>query len=167
MIGISTERMQHSLAVARKMKKMAESTIPPLTKDKCEEMFILGYLHDVGYEFTAIQEDHAKVGGEVLNRQGFKYWKEVYCHGDPNTEYSSDALTLLNIADLTIDENGNEVDVKDRLNGIAKKYGKDSKQFVDAEKLAEKIGLISDVNIKLNGGLISEKMSEILNKPLF
>jgi putative nucleotidyltransferase with HDIG domain len=135
MIGISNARMQHSLAVARKMKKIAESMIPPLPKYKCEELFLLGYLHDIGYEFTNNQDEHAHVGGEILSRQEYKYWKEVYYHGDPNAEYWSDALVLLNIADLTIDHNGKEVDIKERLDGIAKRYGKGSKQVLDAEAL--------------------------------
>ena len=149
------------------MKEIAESMIPPLPKYKCEELFLLGYLHDIGSEFTDNQDEHAHVGGEILSRQEYKYWKEVYCHGDPNTEYWSDALFLLNMADLIIDETGNEVNVKEKLDGIARKYGKDSKQFLDAEKLAKRIGLILDIEVKLNNKPISEKMLDVINKQLF
>lgn len=141
MIGISNNKTQHSLAVAKKMKKMAESMLPP-PKETCQDMFLLGYLHDIGYEFVDKPEEHAKIGGELLRSQGYKYWKEVYCHGDPNTDYSSDALTLLNIADLSVDAQGRDVGVEARLEDIKNRYGEDSKQFLEAEMLAKKIGLI-------------------------
>lgn len=164
MAGISNDRMQHSLAVARKMREWAKSMIPSLPKDKCEELFMLGYLHDIGYEFTHNQDDHAHVGGEILNRQGFKYWKEVYCHGDPDADYWSDALHMLNIVNLTTDSNGKDVDAKERLDEIEKQCGKDSKQYINAEKLAKKIGLICDKPLNIIKGPIANKMCENMDK---
>ena len=75
MLSISNERLKHSLEVARLMKKSAEDA--GWNKQKCEEMFVLGFLHDIGYEFAEQQCDHASVGGEMLKNQGYKYWKEV------------------------------------------------------------------------------------------
>ncbi len=65
MIMMTTNRMQHSLAVARKMKKTVEDAGNryPCTS---EEAFLLGYLHDIGYEFADTQKEHAHAGGLLL-----------------------------------------------------------------------------------------------------
>lgn len=140
MLSISNERLKHGLEVARLMKKSAEDA--GWTTQKCEEMFILGFLHDIGYEFAEQQCDHASVGGEMLKNQGYKYWREVSCHGKLDVEYISEELTMLNIADMSIDSTGKEVGVSARLSDIASRYGIDSKQYVEAEQLARKIGLL-------------------------
>ena len=140
MLSISNERLKHNLEVARLMKKSAEDA--GWNKQKCEEMFVLGFLHDIGYEFAEQQCDHASVGGEMLKNQGYKYWKEVSCHGKLDIEYFSEELTMLNIADMSIDSTGKEVGVSARLSDIASRYGIDSKQYIEAEQLARKIGLL-------------------------
>lgn len=122
------------------MKKSAEDA--GWNKQKCEEMFVLGFLHDIGYEFAEQQCDHASVGGEMLKKQGYKYWKEVSCHGKLDVEYISEELTMLNIADMCIDSTGKEVGANERLSDIAARYGVDSKQYIEAEQLARKIGLL-------------------------
>lgn len=140
MLSISNERLKHSLEVARLMKKFAEDA--GWNRQKCEEMFVLGFLHDIGYEFAEQQCDHACVGGEMLKNQGYKYWKEVSCHGKLDVEYISEELTILNIADMSIDSTGKEVGASARLSDIASRYGVDSKQYIEAEQLARKIGLL-------------------------
>lgn len=122
------------------MKKSAEDA--GWNKQKCEEMFVLGFLHDIGYEFAEQQCEHASVGGEMLKKQGYKYWKEVSCHGKLDVEYISEELTMLNIADMCIDSTGKEVGANERLSDIAARYGVDSKQYIEAEQLARKIGLL-------------------------
>ena len=112
------------------------------SKQKCEEMFILGYLHDVGYEFSEQQCDHANIGGEMLRNQGYKYWKEVSYHGKLEVDYSSEELDMLNMADMRIDSKGNDVGVEKRLEDIATRYGKASMQFIEAELLAKKMNLL-------------------------
>lgn len=140
MLSISNERLKHSLEVARLMKETASDK--GWSKEKCEEMFILGYLHDVGYEFAEQQCDHASIGGEILKSQGYKYWKEVSYHGKLEVDYSSEELDMLNMADMRIDSSGNDVGVAMRLEDIATRYGKESTQFVEAELLAKKLNLL-------------------------
>ena len=48
-------------------------------------------------------------GGEILKRNNYKYWKEIYYHGDVNTEYTSLFLEILNKADMQIDKFGKDV----------------------------------------------------------
>ena len=72
-------------------------------------MFILGILHDIGYEYSSVQTEHPKIGGNLLRRQGYKYWQEVYYHGRSYSLYSSLPLQLLNTADLHTDGKWNIV----------------------------------------------------------
>ncbi len=140
MIGFSFERLNHSLAVARKMKAIAEreSHFP----HPAEDMFYLGLLHDAAYEFVDVQEEHEHKGGIVLRDSGYKYWREIYYHGDPNSEYRSRALDLLNYADMTTDSDGHDVSLEERLVDIARRYGKESIQYQKAYRLAKQISEI-------------------------
>lgn len=82
-------RINHILAVADKMRKNAEKFgVDP------EDAYLVGYLHDIGYEYIRLM--HNKSGGLILEKNGFKYWKEIYYHGEPNSPYKSAMLTLLN-----------------------------------------------------------------------
>lgn len=139
MLSISDERLKHSLEVARFMKKSAMDT--GWTKQKCEEMFVLGLLHDIGYEFAEQQCDHASVGGEILKNQGYKYWQEVFYHGKLDVEFISEELTMLNIADMHVDSSGKKVTVAFRLKDICERYGVESIQYREAKELAEKLGV--------------------------
>lgn len=82
-------RINHILAVANKMRKKAERFgVSP------DDAYLVGYLHDVGYEYNCLA--HNKSGGSILEKNGFKYWKEIYYHGDTNPSYKSAMLNLLN-----------------------------------------------------------------------
>ena len=70
------DRLNHSVAVARKMVQIA--TLKGLSEDKIKDCFLIGYNHDIGYEFAKNKDEHNKVGGNILKRCGFKYWKEIY-----------------------------------------------------------------------------------------
>ena len=135
---ISDDRMLHSLRVAQKLQKAAEE-MPNIYGAFADEMFLLGLLHDIGYEFTADAEQHAQVGGEFLRRQGFKLWKEVYYHGNPRCRFHSAELDLLNRADMTVDHCGKEVTIEERLADIANRHGKDSAQYRTAVEMAAKL----------------------------
>ena len=104
-----------------------------------EEAFIIGYLHDVGYEFTEIQTEHAKVGGEKLKEQGYKYWREIYYHGFPQREYNSPELRLLNYIDMTTGPSGEDMTVQQRIEDIGIRYGENSIQVIKARELLNMI----------------------------
>ena len=93
-----------------------------------EEMFSLGYLHDIGYEFSE-HSGHNYVGGQLLKSQNYKYFKEVLYHGIPDPEYSSNELDILNYADMHIDGKGNFVTFAERLNDIKNRYGEASNAY--------------------------------------
>ena len=139
MIGISSDRAKHSLEVANAMYKMSKEK--GWDEKKSQEMFSLGYLHDIGYEFSNTQMEHSFVGGKLLKEQGYKYWREVYYHGLVTDKYESEELTLLNIADFSVNSKGCQVSVKERIEDILERYGCDSIQYKDAVELAKQLGI--------------------------
>lgn len=136
-MDITLDRLRHSLSVANKMRELA--------KDKAgvnsDDAFILGLLHDIGYQFTENTGEHAKVGGEILRNQGYNYWKEVYYHGIPQEDFDSTMLQLLNYADMTIGPTGNELTIEERILDISNRYGKGSIQEETAIALARQLKL--------------------------
>ena len=131
---ISNDRLKHSIAVARKMRELAIAE-PKRYPVNPEDAFILGLIHDIGYEFSDDQRGHAFKGGEILKRQNYKYWQEVYYHGIPQTEYNTPMLQLLNYVDLITSNTGEYVSIEERIRGITERYGKDSWQEKEAIQL--------------------------------
>ena len=133
---ISAQRLRHELRVANKMRAFVEAH-PDAFDATPDEMFQLGYVHDCGKGFTRVE--HARVGGEMLKEEGFRFWKEVSHHGDSETSYHSPELDLLNWADMTVTADGKDVSLQGRLDDIARRYGKDSKPWRNAAKMASRI----------------------------
>jgi len=140
------DRYNHSISVGNKMRAIALEMFP---EDKIfsEDMFILGILHDIGYEFSNNPIDHATVGGEMLKRNNYRYWEEVFSHGQSTPKYNSIALDILNTADLLTDKKGNSVTVSERLSDVKFRYGEKSFQYLDFKKLAKKMGYCKQTNI--------------------
>lgn len=130
-------RLKHSIAVARKMVDIAKTR--NLSKNDIDSCFIIGFNHDIGYEFTNNGINHNKVGGLILKQSNFKYWRELYYHGEVNSEYNSVFLDILNQADMQIDKYGNYVGYDKRLEDIKCRYGEDSDIYVKCNELIEKI----------------------------
>ena len=96
------------------------------------------YGNMIRYEYGD-NSNHAHIGGEILKRNNYKYWKEVYYHGDIISEYTSMFLEILNKADMQIDKYGNDVGYDKRLEDIKNRYGEESKTYCDAKILIEKL----------------------------
>jgi hypothetical protein len=77
----------------------------------------------------------------MLKASGYKYWQEVFWHGQVQGVYSTPELLLLNEADLSVDANGNLVGVAMRLSDIGMRYGFGSDEYNGAKELAKKLGL--------------------------
>lgn len=131
------DRLKHSLAVARKMAEIAKTK--NLSEVEIANCFSIGFNHDIGYEFTKNGINHNVIGGEILKQTGFKYWKEIYYHGEVNSEYESLYLNILNQADMQIDKYGNDVGYIKRLEDIKFRYGKNSEVYINCRKLINKI----------------------------
>ena len=135
---ISESRWQHILGVARKAKILADK-LKPNNVQYAEDMFLLGMLHDMGYEFMESNASHAYVGGEILKRNNYQFWSEVSLHGDETVKNMSDELFILNCADMSTGPNGENFTFDERLEEIASRFGKDADAYkkcvVEVEKL--------------------------------
>ncbi len=134
---MNNDRVKHSISVARKMVKIAQSK--HLSTDEINNCFLIGYVHDIGYEFIKDGMKHNIIGGEILKNSGFKFWQEVYYHGEINPTYTSLYLDILNQADMQIDKDGNDVGYVGRLKDIEERYGKDSDVYKNCQKLINKL----------------------------
>lgn len=121
---MDNDRLIHSYNVGKKMMEIGKKY--NLSEEELQELFVLGLNHDIGYEFTEDTTNHNKVGGEILKNQNYKYYKEVYYHGEIQNEYKSLYLDILNMADMQIDKYGNDVGYDNRLKDIENRYGIDS-----------------------------------------
>lgn len=135
---ISKYRMQHQLAVARRVVEMAKQR-GGYSEEELQELFLMGCLHDVGYEFVEESNQHASAGGDVLKRCGFKYWQEVANHGVPECDYASPELDILNSADMHTSPVGESVSYEERLAGICERYGADSAHYKNAAIVIQKL----------------------------
>lgn len=131
---IDEDRLSHSIAVARKMVEIGRKY--NFNEEQLQELFVLGYNHDIGYEFGN-NENHRIIGGNILKLNNYKYWQEVYFHGEISSKYSSMYLDILNQADMQIDKYGNDVGYEKRLNDIKARYGEDSNIYKKAEILID------------------------------
>ena len=130
-MAIDESRAKHIMAVARLMKDKAKE----FDLDE-KEMFTLGFLHDIGYEFGGSEEHHT-VGAEMLKQQNYKYYQEVLHHGKPNTGYTSKALDLLNYADMKTNKLGEYVGFEARLEDIKSRRGENSPHYINSKAIIE------------------------------
>ena len=117
---MDNDRLKHSYAVAKKMMEIAKEY--NLSEEDIMNCFLIGLNHDIGYEFASNGLNHNKIGGQILRNNGFKYWQEVYYHGDIDCTYDSIFLDILNKADMQIDKYGNDVGYDKRLEDIKYHY---------------------------------------------
>ena len=133
---MDNNRLNHSLPVAKKMVEIGKNY--SLKYDELSDLYVLGFNHDIGYEYGN-NSNHAHIGGKILKRNNYKYWKEIYYHGDINSEYTSLFLNILNEADMQIDKYGNDVGYIKRLEDIKKRYGENSTTYKNAKILVSKL----------------------------
>ena len=105
-----------------------------LSTEELNDLFTLGIVHDVGYQFGT-SAMHQKNGGLVLKKNGYRYWQEVYYHGIIQNEYTSLYLDILNQADMQIDKMGRDVGYTGRLEDIKSRYGETSKVYLSCVNL--------------------------------
>ena len=129
---MDNDRIKHSLAVANKMVEIGKAK--GLSESDLQNLFLLGYLHDIGYQFGT-NENHSIIGGNLLKNNNYPYWQEVYYHGNPDSTYQSLYLDILNTADMMIDKFGNDVGFEKRLEDIKNRYGFDSIQYQNCVKI--------------------------------
>jgi predicted hydrolase (HD superfamily) len=144
-IGISDDKLKHILTVARKCYSLAKEKYA-LSEEDARKCFVLGFLHDIGYEFSENMSEHPSVGTNILNSISDIELKSIINaiknHGNVNHSNYSIADYILNEADLSVNAKGENVSVQDRLNDIMERYGEKSSQYKDAYILAKRLNLI-------------------------
>ena len=138
---ISDDRIHHILAVARRCYDISKEA--GCSEYFARKMFMIGYLHDVGYEFSEIQGEQKDISCDLILSLGEIDKKVIHAiknHGK-NVENSLESQ-ILNQANLEIDHKGRFVGCQKRLEDMKKRYGEDSTQYIDSYKLALKLKLI-------------------------
>ena len=125
-MAISENKLLHIIGVARECERLAKEA--GLTEREQTACFVMGFLHDIGYERTTPDNatEHPYIG-EAIRAHGHKF------------ENLSIYDRILNQADLTTDFRGNHVTIDERLDSIAFKYGKANKHYITAVKQANTI----------------------------
>ena len=141
-IGISDDKILHSLNVARKCYQLAKEEYE-LTETNARKAFLLGLIHDFGYEFSQEAEDHPSVAVNVLaslNKNDIDQMMfAILTHGKPARFSGTIYQVILNEADLTVDHMGNNVTMKERCDAISEHYGQDSQEYHNSVKMGQKI----------------------------
>jgi len=140
MVGISENRMKHILAVARQSFHIAKTKYN-LSEDDCRKAFVIGYLHDIGYEFSENNLEHPEKGFSLIKDTLGVEIPEILKHGDPCAEQNL-FLSILNEADLTVDSKGNIVTVEERLHDIKDRYSEDAPEYLNPLSVARKLDLV-------------------------
>ena len=133
-IGITDNRLMHMREVGRLCSELAFDLFGWNERD-CRQMFVMGFLHDIGYEFAENQADHEVIGGVILASAGYEHAKPIRFHGDPEADLSDDRLLILNISDMTIGGDGKRVGFVTRLKDIKTRYGKESPQYENSARV--------------------------------
>lgn len=144
-IEISEDRLHHIMAVARKCYKIAKEE--GYDEQFCKKMWLIGWLHDIGYEFAETKSQHPRLSAEMIrNVSGNHLIKECYAieHHGEKVQVQTPEWKILNIADMTVDSKGNEVSVEERLKDIEERYGETSEDYLLAYEIAYEVGLLKN-----------------------
>lgn len=139
--GISSNKIQHMLGVARKCEQLAKEK--GLSTDMQTACFIMGFLHDIGYEYCdkTTPCSHANIGYSMLcDFEKYKYeiLSAIKQHGN---KYENLTIfdEILNTADLTINYQGEETTIEKRLDDIKRIHGENTLHYKHACDQAETI----------------------------
>ena len=115
-----TDKEQHTFNVGHLMRKLALQL--GYSNDFARDMFILGCCHET----------------PVLEFKDYQYITEIMNCKNADCKYNSPALTLLNFAEIHIDERGSLIPTKECLETVEKYYGIDSKEYKKTEALSNR-----------------------------
>ena len=131
---ITEDRLHHIIGVARKAYDIAKRM--KLPEILAQQMFALGWNHDIGYEFCP--EDHAAYGEKMLPE--YRYAFEIKRHGFPHEgQYIGLSWFILNLADMTTSPTGDSVTMEERLEEICNRYGKEHEYYILAKDVCESL----------------------------
>lgn len=150
---MTPQQALHSLGVAQMCARIAKR----LGRDETfqREMFILGWLHDIGYEYGT-DNNHGEAGARMLMPHRYLYLNEVRYHGIEMGHfrrrygagpYRSLVLDILNAADLQTAADGRPCTVQERLaEALAEGSGPGSARYDNILNVARELGMLDGVN---------------------
>lgn len=137
MSGISEDKLKHTIGVARKCYDLALHKYD-LSEDEAKSAFVMGFLHDIGYEFVDDTSKHPEESYKLVKSIDDNMLNAIRSHGNPDVEVCTVWNDILNEADLTTSSKGEDCTMFYRLADICLRYGKDSNEFKNAKRLADK-----------------------------
>ena len=137
-IDFPESRYRHCYGVGKRMYEYAKNKLH-WDERHCDEMFILGNLHDIGYEIDPDAFGHDIILAAILKENGYKYSNEIRYHSKLQEKYMSEELKLLYFADATVDGSGRFCTLNERLEDLKRRHGETSEVYIESVKIAEKV----------------------------
>lgn len=125
-------RYRHCYSVGKKMYAYAKEKLK-WSEAKCREMFVLGNLHDIGYELEP--NNHDRIMTDIMG-SSYPYSNEIKYHNRLQDIYDSPAMQLLYFGDMTVDGMGNWCTFEERIEDIATRHGINSEIYAESLELA-------------------------------
>lgn len=130
-------RYKHCYGVGKRMYAYAKYNLH-WSEKRCCEMFVLGNLHDIGYELDPDAFEHDWILASVLSGT-YKYSNEIKYHSKYQTVYDSAELRLLYFGDMTVDGAGNWCTLEERMEDLGKRHGVNSDVYIASLEIANKL----------------------------
>ena len=134
-IDFPENRYKHCFSVGKVMYEYSKNILKWPEK-KAIEMFILGNMHDIGYELDPDPFKHEIIIADNIN-DSYKYYNEIKYHSELQNIYESEELDLLYFADMVVDGYGNICTFEERLLDLKNRHGENSKIYIESEKIAK------------------------------
>lgn len=155
---ISLNKLKHTISVARECRELAKKLRLP--KDKQNAAFVMGLLHDIGYEDCGENiSEHPEVGYNLI--QDYLANADEINNAIRNHGRKLDNIGvmdfILNFSDLTIDNMGNHVTIYERLETLKNKYGEENSHYKHAVSQAHAIMYSTDTTVLKEINLKSDK----------
>lgn len=131
-LHMTDDRMRHIRGVAEQAYRIAIGA--NLGEEVADRMYVMGFVHDIGYALDEDTARHGEIGGEVLSKCGFDFAPAVSLHGQPSVELDVN-LAVLDVADMTVNGYGDLVTMSERLADIASRHGGESEVTRKCEEL--------------------------------
>lgn len=128
-------RYRHCYSVGKRMYTYAKEKLH-WDEAHCIEMFVLGNIHDIGYELDPDPFRHDEALACGLDTS-YKYANEVRYHSYLQTIYDTPEMRLLYFGDMTVDGNGNWCTLEERLKDLGTRHGYNSDVYIESYKIAE------------------------------
>lgn len=134
-IDFPENRYKHCYAVGKIMYEYSKQ-IFEWPEEKAIEMFVLGNIHDIGYELEPDPFKHEEIIANSLSNS-YKYYNEIKYHSKLQNKYQSKELDLLYFADMVVNGYGNLCTFEERLQDLKNRYGENSDVYIETEKIAQ------------------------------